>query len=189
MLRCDMPTTVKVVKTRRWTYADYCRIPADRKRHEIIMGRHYVSPSPDYGHQVVSAALHHQLMRRVTDAGRGVVLAAPMDVHLAPGTVVQPDLVVVLQGNSGVLGAKKITGVPDLLVEILSPSTRRRDLRLKRRQYEAAGVQEYWIVDREARKVAQFVLHDGIYAGPFVFDRAVRMHVVRAAAIDLTKLW
>ena len=191
MLRCDMPTTTVKgrMHSRRWTYADYCKIPEDGKRHEIIDGRHYVSPSPDYEHQVASANLHHRLMMAITDRGKGVVVAAPMDLDLGTGTVVQPDVIVIVKGNRGVIRGKKITGVPDLLVEILSPSTRRRDLRLKRLRYERAGVREYWIVDRNARAVSQFVLRDGTYDPPIENTRTIRMRILRGAAIDLTKVW
>ena len=192
MLRCEMPT-ITAARTRSrhrtWTYADYCRIPEDLKRHEIIDGRHYVTPSPEVGHQWVSGQLFHLLTQRITDRGRGLVYSAPLDVHLGRGSVVQPDIIVIRRGNESIIDKKKITGVPDLLVEILSPSTRRRDLALKKHRYERAGVQEYWIVDKDAETVQQFVLRAGKYSLPIICTDRVRLHILRGMTIDLTKVW
>src|SRR5580765_1707562 len=106
MLRCldEPPMTATPTRPRRWTYADYCRIPADGRRHEIIDGEHFVSPSPDIGHQGVSARLTYELVRLVEKTGRGRVFAAPLDVHLGRGTVVQPDLLVVCRRNRSIVG-------------------------------------------------------------------------------------
>ncbi|HEX5054078.1 MAG TPA: Uma2 family endonuclease, partial [Planctomycetota bacterium] len=151
MLRCAMgtiPTTTAVQPDRRsWTYADYCRIPPDRYRHELIDGRHFVTPAPSPYHQTIQARLLYELMRLVEKTGLGRVLAAPLDVHLGRGTLVQPDLVVLRARNRSIIGDKKLTGVPDLLVEILSPSRRSYDRRTKRARYERAGVGEFWLVD------------------------------------------
>jgi len=194
MLRCtvktaDPPMTATLPRTHRWTYADYCRIPEDRRRHEIIDGEHFVSPSPDIGHQEVSKWLAYELLRLVEKTGRGSVFDAPLDVHLGRGTVVQPDLLVVCRRNRSILGTRKVTGAPDLLIEILSPSTRSRDCVRKKRRYERAGVREFWLVDPNARTIEQFVLRGGRYGAPVVATTAVRLHVVRGVAIDLRKVW
>ncbi|MFY9342238.1 MAG: Uma2 family endonuclease [Planctomycetota bacterium] len=186
-------TTVTAVRSRSrhrvWTYADYCRIPEDRQRHEIIDGRHYVTPAPSVGHQEASAGLTIAIGNRVRAQGLGRVLAAPLDVHLGRGTVVQPDLVVVMRSNLAVIGDKKITGAPDLVVEILSPSTSRRDRRLKKARYQRAGVREFWIVDTKKKMVKQFVLRDGRYGRAVVCKDRVRLHIVRGVSIDLAKVW
>src|SRR5215471_9290346 len=90
-----MPTAT----TKRWTYADYCRIPPDRNRHEIIDGVHYVNPAPTPWHQTVSRRLQYELMTAIELPGLGEVFDAPIDVHLGRGALVQPDLVVVLRRN------------------------------------------------------------------------------------------
>jgi Uma2 family endonuclease len=181
--------TTATARTRRWTYADYCRIPPDRKRHEIVDGSHFVNPAPDPYHQVVSGHLHYELMRLVEKAGLGEVLSAPIDVHLAPGTVVQPDLLVLRNRTRRIVGEKKLTGVPDLLVEILSPSNRRYDTHIKRDRYERAGVREYWLVDPEAHTIEQLVLRRGRYvAAPPVADR-IALRILRGVAIDLGEVW
>lgn len=191
MVECEMPTPTVTKPARRsnWTYADYCKIPPDRHRHEIIDGRHYVTPSPEIGHQRAGSRLVHQLMAQIDDVGLGETFSAPLDVHLGRGTVVQPDLVVVHRDNRAVLGTKKVTGVPDLLVEILSPSSGKRDRTLKRDRYERAGVREYWLVDREARVVQQFVLRGGVYSEPLTCAEHLRCRVFRGVVIDVTRLW
>jgi Uma2 family endonuclease len=182
--------TTVTARTRRWTYADYCRIPPDRKRHEIIDGRHYVNPAPTPYHQTVSIRLAYELMRLVEKPGLGRVLTSPIDVHLAPGTVVQPDLVVLRPRNASIIGPKKLTGVPDLLIEVMSPSNRSYDRRTKRDRYERSGVRELWLVDPEAHTVAQLVLgRDGRYRAALVSGEQVTLHVVRGVAIDLTEVW
>ncbi|MFY9345648.1 MAG: Uma2 family endonuclease [Planctomycetota bacterium] len=172
-----------------WTYADYCKIPEDRKRHEIIDGRHYVTPSPDYGHQRASGGLFRQLMDKVDDTGKGTVFTAPFDVHIGRLSLVVPDLVVVCRRNESVITKKKITGVPDLLVEVLSPSSVKRDLQLKKRRYQRAGVREYWVVDHERKRVEQFVLVDGRYGPANVCTRRIRLHAVRGVVIDLRRVF
>jgi Uma2 family endonuclease len=176
-------------RTRRWTYADYCRIPPDRLRHEILDGRHFVTPAPSTNHQAASLRLGARLLLLIEEAGLGRVFAAPFDVHLGRGTVVQPDLVVVVHRNNAIIGDKKVSGVPDLLVEILSPSTKGRDRTKKFARYERAGVREYWIVDPDARVVEQYVLRAGRYGPPTVSGERLRLRILRGVAIDLRKVW
>jgi len=117
------------------------------------------------------------------------VFIAPIDVHLGRGSVVQPDLVVLRPKNTSIIGPKKLTGVPDLLIEILSPSTRRYDRRLKRNRYERAGVSELWLVDPDTRTVEQFVLRGKVYAAPFIATTRVSLRVLRGITIDLNEVW
>jgi len=198
MLRClqanrSAMTTITATRPRtrlrRWTYADYCRIPPDRFRHEIIDGRHFVTPAPSPDHQEVSGSLYAQLRARIRDTGKGRVLAAPLDVHLGRGSLVQPDLVVVVRRNQSIIGPKKLTGVPDLLVEILSPSSKSRDRKKKFARYERAGVREYWIVDPKAHRVEQHILRNGKYGPPTVSGERVRLRIVRGVTIDLRDVW
>ena len=98
MLPCDSRTATVVTtatKRRLWTYADYCRIPADRYRHEIIDGKHFVNPSPSPYHQTVSVFLTHQLVDRLVEPGLGRIFNAPIDVNIGRRTLVVPDIVVV----------------------------------------------------------------------------------------------
>jgi Uma2 family endonuclease len=194
MLRCaehperTMTTTARRPR-KRWTYADYCRIPADRNRHEIIDGRHFVNPAPSPYHQLVSAQLCRHFVTLITDRDRGIVLTAPIDVHLGPGSVVQPDLVVLRPRSRCVVGDKKLTGVPDLLIEILSPSNPNYDRRTKRDRYERAGVREFWLVDPDAHLIEQLILRGNAFSVSVVCTDRIRLRVFRGIEIDLRKVW
>lgn len=184
---CDaaMPTVIR----KRWTYADYCRIPRDLLRHEIVDGRHFMNPAPDPRHQRVSRRLQYQLMTQIELPGFGEVMNAPIDVHLGRGTVVQPDLVVVLKANLHIIGAKKLTGAPDLLVEILSPGTARYDRRTKLPRYARAGVREFWLVDPEAECIEQYWLRGGSYRPVATCREAIRLRILRAVQLDLAEVF
>jgi Uma2 family endonuclease len=180
-----MPTATK----KRWTYADYCKIPADRNRHEIVDGIHYVNPAPTPGHQTVSRRLQYELMTGIELSGLGQVFNAPIDVHLGRGSVVQPDLAVVLHKNRRIIGDKKLRGAPDLLVEIRSPRTARYDRRTKLPRYARAGVREIWIVDPELRVVEQFetVGRRCVLVG--THDERVRLRILPRVVIDLGRVF
>ena len=183
------PMTTTTAHKRRWTYADYCRIPPDRRRHEILDGRHFVNPAPSPRHQTVGGRLFFELMRLVEKPGRGRVFVAPIDVHLGPGTIVQPDLVVLHRRHEAMIGPTKITGVPDLLIEVLSPSNRRHDTERKRDRYERAGVREFWLVDPDARCIEQLLLHRRRYRLAAVAGHELRLRLLRGVAIDLREVW
>jgi Uma2 family endonuclease len=181
--------TTTAARTRLWTYADYCRIPPDRKRHEIIDGRHFVNPAPSPYHQTVSRRLQYELMSLVEKRGLGEVFDAPVDLHLGPLTVVQPDLALLRNRNLSIIGDKKLTGVPDLVVEILRPSNRRYDTHIKRDRYERAGVREFWLVDPDAHSIEQLVLRRGRYQVVDVATEHITLRVMRGITIDLAEVW
>jgi Uma2 family endonuclease len=145
---------------RKLTYDDYVLIPEDGLRHEILDGEHYVSPAPTPFHQSISGELHARLWLFVREHGLGRVYFAPLDVLFSEHNVAQPDLVFISREREGILAEPNVQGAPDLVVEILSPSTRRRDEGLKRSIYERFGVREYWLVNPE-RRVVQVFRHDG----------------------------
>ena len=122
-----------------------------------------MTPAPSTVHQTVSKRLQYQLYTQIELAGLGVVFNAPVDVQLTDHDIVQPDLVVVLKGRESIIAHAKINGVPDLVVEILSPSTTRSDTALKKSLYQRAGVSEYWIVDPDGREIQQYRLVDGVF--------------------------
>jgi Uma2 family endonuclease len=159
----------------RWTYADYAALPDDGNRYEIIAGVLYMTPAPGTGHQSVSARLVTFLVTHVEFAGLGRVFAAPVDVELAPDTVVQPDIVVILSANLDRITPSRIIGAPDLVVEILSPGTAGYDRREKQDAYARAGVGEYWIVDPGAQTVELLTLDQGGYRSHGVFRGQARL--------------
>jgi Uma2 family endonuclease len=152
-------------KQGHWTYEDWLRLPDDGNRYEVIEGELIVSPPPGLPHQRSSGALFLRLAEYVEKHGLGMLVAAPVGVRL-PGHPVpfQPDLVFVRQERSQILGEEYVEGAPDLVVEILSPSTRKYDRGKKFQVYQQAGVQEYWIVDQRARSIEVFSLRGKRYA-------------------------
>ena len=142
------------------TYRDYANTPDD-ERYELLDGELIRMPSPAEIHQRVSILLGWKLIEFVTATGLGRVYQAPFDVVLSDTDVVQPDLVFISNERAHVLTAANVRGAPDLVVEILSPSSAERDRSVKRALYARRGVKEYWIVDTEARTVAVLLLQDG----------------------------
>ena len=140
----------------RLDYEDYAAIPNDGRRHEIIDGRHYVNPAPASYHQIVLMNLLIPLAEHVRTHRAGRVLPSPIDVVLSAHDIVQPDIVFVRAANAKIIEPKNIKGAPDLVVEILSDSNRRYDVRTKYELYERGGVSEYWIVDPDELGVRVF---------------------------------
>jgi Uma2 family endonuclease len=137
-----------------WTYSDLVALPEDQLRHELIDGEHFVTPSPNTGHQTISLNLIRLLLPYLDQHHLGEVFYAPFDVKLSFFTVLVPDLVYfTAQRFAQVVNEKHATAAPDLVVEILSPGTRRRDTGRKRAVYDREGVREYWLVDPEARSI------------------------------------
>jgi Uma2 family endonuclease len=137
----------------KFTYEDYLLFPDDGRRHELIDGEHYMTPAPSTAHQRLvvrfSIALGTFLDRRKV----GQLFVAPTDVILSHLDVVQPDLVFVSSARASIITEKNIQGTPDIVIEILSETTRKTDEIIKRKLYQRYGVQEYWIVDPELETV------------------------------------
>ena len=127
----------------------------------------------------------------VRERGLGVAVTAPMDVRLGDD-VVQPDVLFVANARRAIIGEQEIEGAPDLVAEVLSPSTAYTDLRRKRSLYEEHGVREFWIVDPPRREVEVHTLGD---AGRFRLHQAardagaVRSRVLDGFAVDLADLF
>ncbi|MGI8552153.1 MAG: Uma2 family endonuclease [Dehalococcoidia bacterium] len=152
-----------------WTYDDYAAIPEDGKRYEVVDGVLYIMPGPNTGHQTAAVNFTTFLTIHVRFSGKGRVFAAPYDVELGPGDVVQPDVVVVLSANLGIITASRIIGAPDLVVEIASPGTATHDRRKKQDAYARAGVPEYWIADPYAHTIELLCLEGDAYRSIGVF--------------------
>jgi Uma2 family endonuclease len=161
----DVRPTASRVKL---TYDDLVLFPDDGNRHELIDGEHYVTASPNLRHQRISGNLYFLLRSRLDAHPIGQVYYAPVDVLLTRFDVVVPDLVYVSQARaSDVLREANVQGVPDLVVEIGSPSTRQRDETIKRRLYEREGVSEYWVLDPELDVVRVYKRDGSRFAKPF----------------------
>jgi Uma2 family endonuclease len=154
------------------TYDDFVLFPDDGKRHELIDGEHYVTPSPNVGHQRISGNLHFAIRGWLAAHPIGRVYYAPLDVVFSDVDVVEPDLLYMsLERAAEALTPMNVRGVPELVVEIASKGTRKRDETIKRRLYERSGVSEYWVVDPAIEVVRVYRLTGGTFARPVEHSR------------------
>ncbi len=153
--------TKTVQEAKKWTYKDYLKLDDDA-RYEIIDGELIMAPSPITNHQTVSKKVQH-ILYKLEEKGIGTVFNAPLDVVFAENQVVQPDIIFILPENKKIIQEKGIFGSPDLVIEILSPSSAQRDRDKKYHLYERFGVKEYWIIDPLWHTVEIFVLENNIY--------------------------
>ena len=162
-------------KEKRYTYADYLTWPDDA-RYELIDGEAFLmAPAPLIEHQEVAGDVYHQL-RNQLDGKPCRPYIAPVDVRLpradeadaAIDTVVQPDVLVVCDPSK--IDRRGVRGAPDWLLEVLSPSTAAHDQIAKRRTYERAGVREYWLVHPSDRTLTVYVLDNGQYGRPDIYE-------------------
>lgn len=140
------------VERDRITYQDYLQLP-EESRYEVLEGDLCMVPAPSHKHQRIANRINIALSSQVEAKGLGEVNIAPFDVILADDAVVQPDVLVVLKENMGIIAPEGVRGAPDLVVEVLSPTNAHRDRGIKRRLYGRHGVKEYWIVDPDAQTV------------------------------------
>ena len=154
-----MPAT----KNKKWTYNDYLNLPDD-KRYEIIDGELIeMAPSPRKKHQIISLNLSYRLLDFVRKHRLGHIISAPFDVHLNEKNILQPDILFILQEKEDILKEEGVFGSPDLVIEILSPSTTKRDRENKYKIYEKFGIKEYWIVDPDKESIEVYVLEKDQY--------------------------
>ena len=150
-----MPTAAR--SDVRLTFDDFLLFPEDGKRHELIDGVHYVTAAPTVVHQELLGRLHLAIGNFLVGRRQlGRVFLSPLDVVLSYYDVVEPDLLFVAGDQQDILTEANVQGPPALVVEILSPSTRRRDEGIKRELFEAKGIREYWIVDPKGLRVTVY---------------------------------
>ena len=149
-------------QAKRWTYEEYYRLDDDQ-RHEIIDGKLLMAPAPDMWHQDWSLNLTLLIATHVKHHNLGKVFVAPFDVVLDSENTVQPDLIFVATANLGIIKQRAIFGVPDLLVELISPSSVRRDRYDKKELYARFGVKEYWMGDPANKSLEILTLKEGRY--------------------------
>jgi Uma2 family endonuclease len=135
-----------------YTHADLLAMPDDGKRREIIEGELYVTPSPVTIHQRIVGNIAYAFWKFLELHPLGELLVAPMDVILSQHDVLEPDLLFVLNEHKSFL-QDWVRGAPDLVIEILSPTTEARDRSIKLKAYARYGVGEYWIVDPTSQTV------------------------------------
>jgi Uma2 family endonuclease len=149
---------------RKLTYDDFVLFPDfedDGLRHELVDGEHYVTPSPPTVHQRLVGDLCLALAGYLKPRGTAEVFLGPLDVVLSDHDIVEPDLLVVLADQADIVTDKHVRGAPAIVIEMLSPGTRRRDETLKRELYARTGVREYWMVDPDQRAIRVCRWHAG----------------------------
>ncbi len=177
------------ILTRPLTYDDLIQMPDDNKRYELIGGELYVAAAPIPEHQRLSGLMYVDFFSHVEPRDLGRVFAAPIDVVLGDHDVVEPDIVFVAKHRLTIIGDKYISGAPDLLLEILSPTTRVRDQTIKAELYARFGVPEYWVVDPAARSVRVFALRDGTYADTSMGDGVAHSLVLPGFSVYIAGLF
>ena len=153
-MRSMTPATTKM------TYEQYCLLPDDGKQYEVIDGELFMTPAPKPRTQRIVLRLAEELSRFVRENSLGEVFVAPVDVILDQHTVLEPDVLFISAARLSIVKEEAIEGAPDLVVEVLSPSTFYKDLRKKMTAYSQFGVQEYWIVDLETETIEIYARRD-----------------------------
>ncbi|MEZ4867391.1 MAG: Uma2 family endonuclease [Caldilineaceae bacterium] len=176
----------------QWTYADYLALPDDGRRYEIIEGVLYVANAPNAAHQFAVTELSRQMGNFVMDQKLGRVLVAPFEVHLAETSrPVMPDVLFVHSERWPKESIQFFAGAPDLVVEVVSPSSTRVDRVVKFTTYEQAGVPEYWIVNPHTKSVEVYTLSNQEYAlfGDYTGDEIIHSQVLAGLTIVASTLF
>lgn len=148
---------------------------------ELIEGSIYMSPSPMRRHQRVVTLLGGRLAIYAEENQLGEVYISPFDVYLDESeNAVQPDIIFVLKDNLSIVD-DHIHGVPDLLVEVLSPGNQMNDLKLKKNLYERCGVKEYWIIEPNTKEAIGYFLEAGKYVEFYKTKRSIHSKLLKAA--------
>jgi Uma2 family endonuclease len=175
--RTHSPRAVKL------TYDDFLLFPDDGQRHELIDGEHYVTPSPNPRHQRILGKLYLAIGNHLRANPIGEVFFAPLDVVMSEHDVVEPDLLYLSRERAAqVLVPENVRGAPELVVEVGSTGTRKRDETIKRALYDRAGVTEYWVVDPEIDVVRVY------RRGENGFERPVELRREAGDALTTTLL-
>lgn len=139
------------------TYDDLVRLPDDGMRHELIRGEHYVTPTPDFVHQSIVLKLATEFENFLRQHPLGEVVIAPFAVVIPEDSSVEPDMLYFSRERAAAIFTRKhLTGAPELVVEVESPSTRQRDRTVKQAFYAEIGVLEYWRIDPNRQSVTVY---------------------------------
>ena len=175
----------------RFKADDIWDAPDNGKRYEVIDAKLFVSPAPDWEHQRGLGKLHVRVGSYVYGRGLGEVVQAPLGVVLDEENGVEPDLIYVSNERRHIIVKRGIEGAPDLVVEVLSPSTEARDRGIKLRRYAAAGVPHYWILDPVARALEPYRLGEHGYEpiGRYGPGSVFRPELFPGLEIPIDELW
>ena len=173
------------------TYEDYVQLPDDGRRYEIIEGVLYVSPAPSMPHQYTVTRLTSLLDQHVYAGRLGMVLTAPFDTILSSFSVVQPDILYISRARRHILTEANVQGAPDLVIEVISPSSTATDQTTKRQLYAQYGVPHYWVVHPINRWVRAFELRgtDCVHVAEASGDQSFAAPPFAELTIPLSQLW
>ena len=173
-----------------FTVDDLAQLPDDGKRYEILRGDLAVSPSPNRKHQRLVQAVYRWLYERERQEG-GQAFVAPFDVIFDEYNVTEPDVLFVRAERLHIVTEAHVQGAPDLVVEVLSPSTRSRDLGVKAHLYARFHVSEYWAVDPDMNTLTIYRLTTDGYqvTGPFRVDEVVQSPLFPETALAIADLF
>lgn len=171
------------------TYRDLATMPEDGNRYELIGGEIVMSPAPRVKHQTAVLEFAQRLNAHAREHTLGRVVISPVDVRFDAYNEVQPDIVFVRAGRLSIVGRDLIEGVPDVTVEVLSPSNRQQDLLRKAALYASFGVPEYWILDPENDSVTLFALVEGQYVTVPNVDGVSRSTVINGFEISASEIF
>lgn len=163
------------VKEQQVTYEMYAAMPGDGQRYEIVDGSmEMMTPGPSTSHQSVSGEL--EFILKQSCKSEYLIFDAPIDVILSDIDVLQPDILMIHRSRKSIVTERGIEGPPDLVVEVISPSSRKRDKVIKLHTYAKHGIREYWIVDPATRTLEQYMLAmDGHYELHSLFEEEDRV--------------
>ena len=173
------------------TYEDYCHLPNDRNRYEILDGELSVTPAPATKHQITLGNLHRILSNHVLAHQIGRLLLAPTDLILAATTVVQPDLIFIGNDRSQVVTPRGVEGAPTLVIEILSPTTHLTDRQTKAQLYAKYTVPHYWLIDPDQQVLEAYELSGAQYrlVGQAQNADVFTSSVFPGLSIQISDLW
>jgi Uma2 family endonuclease len=180
-----------IVKGTHLTYEEYRALPEDGNRYEVVEGELVMTAAPIVEHQRVSRNLQFILDSYIRASNWGELFSAPIEVFLGEEDFVQPDLVCVSRARQEIIKEKNIEGAPDLIVEILSPTTTRTDRVVKAKVYARRQVPHYWIVDPVAHTLEAFQWENGSYrlAAANAENETFQPGLFPTLTISLAKLW
>lgn len=166
-----------VKKQGEYTIEDYFAWPED-ERIELINGRIYMMGAPVFSHQVIALDISQNIWKYIQEKGGDCIPGiAPIDVQLDcdDRTMVQPDVLILCDRSKH--NSKRIIGAPDFVLEVLSPSTRAKDIVIKTEKYMSAGCREYWIVDPDSETVTVYDFENENFPLNYTFHDAVPMNI------------
>jgi len=180
-----------LAKRKRYTYQDYLNLPDDGKRYEVINGELVMVAAPNTIHQNIIIKIIYELENFLRQSKIGKIFCAPTDIKFSETEVVQPDIFFISKERFYIITENNINDAPDLIIEILSPSTAYYDLLEKKELYEQFGVKEYWIVDPNKHRVDVFLIEDNQYKlnQRVIMEGSVKSSVIKGFEISVEDIF